>query len=230
MSLPFYVHPEQVTKDRSDFARAGVARGRAAAVVTTAEGILLATENPSRSLHKIAEIYDRIAFAGVGKYNEFEMLRRAGVRYADLRGYAYDRVDVAARGLAGAYAETLGEVFTAHPKPFEVEIALAEVGATPEQDRIFRIGFDGSVLEAGGVVVIGGQAHGLAARLTGELAPAPAPELAVALRAVVGALGNGDGAQPADPDHLECALLDRSAIGRTFRRLAPGQIADLTAP
>ncbi|MDR1152805.1 MAG: proteasome subunit alpha [Bifidobacteriaceae bacterium] len=246
MTVPFYVSPEQLTKDRSDFARAGVARGRAVVVVPTVEGMALATVNPSRSLHKIAELYDRIAFAGVGKYNEFEALRRAGVRYADLRGYAYDRVDVDARGLAGAYAETLGEVFTGHPKPFEVELALAEVGNTPDSDRVFRIGFDGSVQDDETLVVIGGRASEVTSRLRAAgIYPTPnaePPGLGATLRAIAAALAPAasataadDAANPRQPlspapsaySGLECALLDRTATARSFRRLAPRQIAEL---
>jgi proteasome alpha subunit len=247
VTIPFYVSPEQLTKDRSDFARAGVARGRAVVVLSAAEGMVLATVNPSRSLHKIAELYDRIAFAGVGKYNEFEALRRAGVRYADLRGYAYDRVDVDARGLAGAYAETLGEVFTGHPKPFEVELALAEVGDVPGADRVFRIGFDGSVQDGEALVVIGGHASEVTAGLHAagvHAAPDSAPPpLATALRAIANTLvpapdfANDDAAAPGTsrslaPESgaystLECALLDRTATRRSFRRLTSSQMVEL---
>jgi proteasome alpha subunit len=127
MTQQFYVSPEQLMKDRADFARKGIARGRSVAVISCADGIALVAENPSPSLHKIGEIYDKIAFAAVGKYNEFESLRQAGVRYADVRGYSYDREDVTARGLASVYAQSLGAVFTAEQKPFEVELAVAEV-------------------------------------------------------------------------------------------------------
>ena len=127
--MPFYVSPEQLMKDRADYARKGIARGRSVVVLAYDDGIAFVAENPSRALHKVSEIYDRIAFAAVGKYNEFENLRVAGVRYADLRGYSYDRTDVTARGLANAYAQTLGTVFTQESKPYEVEIVVAEVGA-----------------------------------------------------------------------------------------------------
>jgi proteasome alpha subunit len=273
VSLPFYVSPEQLTKDRSDFARAGVSKGRAVIVLATADGIALVTENPSRSLHKIAEVYDAIAFAGVGNYHEFETLRRAGVRYADLRGYSYDRVDVDARGLAEAYAETLGTVFAMQPKPYEVEIAVAEVGATPAQDRIFSVGFDGSLRETGRLVVIGGKATQLRAELSDRLgwgppadvddAGAPAGMAAslpldVGLAAAVAVLTGGNGADAPGPGRvgttpaltgdqgpdaggaggtetaqrlarIECALLDRAATGRKFRRLTPADIATLIA-
>src|SRR5437763_12296921 len=138
MSTPFYVSPEQVMRDKSDYARKGIARGRSVLVMTYADGILLCGENPNKALHKISEIYDRIAFAAVGKYNEFENLRVAGVRYADFTGYRYDRTDVTARGLANAYAQTLGTVFTQESKPYEVEIVVAEVGTTDEDDQIYR--------------------------------------------------------------------------------------------
>ena len=133
MTQQFYVSPEQLMKDRADFARKGIARGRSVVVISCEDGIALVAENPSPSLHKIGEIYDKIAFAAVGKYNEFESLRQAGVRYADVRGYSYDREDVTARGLASVYAQSLGAVFTAEQKPFEVELAVAEVGASPDR-------------------------------------------------------------------------------------------------
>ena len=155
MSMPFYVAPEQLMKDRADYARKGIARGRSVVVIGYDDGIAFATQNPSRSLHKISEIYDRIGFAAVGKYNEFENLRVAGVRYADLRGYSYDRADVSARGLANAYAQTLGTVFTTEAKPLEVELVVAEVGREQGEDQIFRLSYDGSVADESGFVVIG---------------------------------------------------------------------------
>src|SRR5437588_1529233 len=146
MSMPFgYVSPEQLMKDRADYARKGIARGRSVLALTYTDGILFAAENPSSTLHKVSEIYDRIAFAAVGKYNEYENLRVAGVRLADLRGYAYDRRDVTGRALANAYAQTLGSIFIEAQKPFEVEIVVAEVGASPAEDQIYRLTYDGSV-------------------------------------------------------------------------------------
>ena len=133
MTTPYYVGPEQLMKDRADYARKGIGRGRSVVTLQMSNGILFVAENPSRALHKISEIYDRIGFAAVGKYNEFELLRVAGVRLADLRGYAYDRKDVTGRGLANAYAQTLGSVFTTEQKPYEVEIVVAEVGESPSE-------------------------------------------------------------------------------------------------
>src|SRR5690625_4062056 len=163
MIQPFYVSPQQLMEDRAEFARKGIARGRSVVVMGYADGILFATENPSQALHKISEIYDRIAFAAVGKYNEFENLRVAGVRYADLRGYSYDRADVSARALANAYAQTLGTVFTTESKPLEVEVVVAEVGADQSSDQIYRLSYDGSVADDRGFVVMGGQAEELTA-------------------------------------------------------------------
>ena len=157
--MPFYVSPEHLMKDRADFARKGIARGRSVVVLAYDNGIAFVAENPSRALHKVSEIYDRIAFAAVGKYNEFENLRVAGVRYADLRGYSYDRSDVTARGLANAYAQTLGAVFTQESKPYEVEIVVAEVGTTPETDQVYRLTYDGSVADEHGFVAMGGGAE-----------------------------------------------------------------------
>ena len=157
--MPFYVSPEQLMKDRADFARKGIARGRSVVVLAYDNGIAFVAENPSRALHKVSEIYDRIAFAAVGKYNEFENLRVAGVRYADLRGYSYDRSDVTARGLANAYAQTLGAVFTQESKPYEVEIVVAEVGTTPDTDQVYRLTYDGSVADEHGFVAMGGGAE-----------------------------------------------------------------------
>ena len=165
MSMPFYVPPEQVMKDRADFARKGIARGRSVVVVGYDRGIAFVAENPSRALHKVSEIYDRIAFAAVGRYNEFESLRVAGIRYADLRGYSYDRTDVTARALANTYAQTLGAVFTQESKPFEIEIVVAEVGAEADSDQIFRLTYDGSVADEQGFVAMGGASDAAEERL-----------------------------------------------------------------
>src|SRR6476620_3218954 len=158
MSMPFYVSPEQLMKDKADYARKGIARGRSVVVLVYDKGIAFVAENP-QSLRKISEIYDRIAFAAVGMYYEFENLRVAGIRYADLRGYSYDRSDVSARGLANAYAQTLGTVFTQEPKPYEIEIVVAEVGTTPDTDQVYRLTYDGSVADEHGFVAMGGGAE-----------------------------------------------------------------------
>jgi proteasome alpha subunit len=220
VSQPFYVSPEQLMKDRADYARKGVARGRPVVVVAHVEGITFVGENPSRALHKVSEIYDRIAFAAVGKYNEFENLRVAGVRYADLRGYSYDRSDVTARGLANAYAQTLGAVFTQESKPYEVEIVVAEVGASPAEDQLYRLTYDGSVSEEHGHAAMGAAADQVAAHLqqawTADLDTAGSIRLAVA---ALHAAPSPDGADREVPaEALEVAVLQRGRARRAFRR------------
>src|SRR5215210_3667523 len=143
MSMPFYVAPEQVMKDRADYARKGIARGRALAALMYDDGVAIVAENPSSTLRKVSEIYDRIAFGGVGRYNEFDQLRVAGVRAADLKGYQYSRHDVDARSLANNYAQILGQIFTHEMKPMEVEILVAEVGYAGMPDQLFHILYDG---------------------------------------------------------------------------------------
>jgi len=165
MSMPFYVAPEQVMKDRADYARKGIARGRALVAVRYVDGIALVAENPSNTLRKISEIYDRIAFAGVGKYNEFDQLRVAGVRSADLKGFQYSRDDVDARSLANQYAQILGQIFTHEMKPMEVEILVAEVGANGADDQLFHILYDGTVMDERQFSVLGGDAESITGRL-----------------------------------------------------------------
>ena len=173
MSMPFYVSPEQLMKDRADFARKGISRGRSVVVVQYADGVLFASENPSQALHKVSEIYDRIAFAAVGRYNEFENLRIAGVRLADMRGYAYDRRDVTGRGLANAYAQTLGTIFSSGgEKPYEVELFVAEIGDEAGGDQIYRLTYDGQVADEHGYAVMGGAADVVAGYLEEHYAEA----------------------------------------------------------
>jgi proteasome alpha subunit len=238
MTLPVYVSPEQLMKDRADYARKGIARGRSVVVLSYDSGIAFVADNP-RALHKISEIYDRIAFAAVGKYNEFENLRVAGVRYADLRGYSYDRTDVTARGLANVYAQTLGSVFTTEPKPFEVELTIAEVGASQALDQIYRISYDGSVADVDGFVAMGGQAEQIQSAL-GErwregLSLSEALVLAVELLAPEANGTPAPGAPtppPAElgPASLEVAVLDRQRPRRAFRRLAGTLLERLLSP
>lgn len=222
MSVPFYVSPEQIIKDKADYARKGIARGRSVVVLQYDAGILFVAENPSRSLHKISEIYDRIGFAAVGKYNEFENLRVAGVRLADMRGYAYDRSDVTGRSLANAYAQTLGSIFTETTKPYEVELVVAEVGHDAADDEIYRLTFDGSVADEHGYVAMGGQAEDVAASLGGSWRAGMTLDEAVT--AAVAALG-ATTATPPGPDQLEAAVLERSRPRRTFRRLGADRLA-----
>jgi proteasome alpha subunit len=230
MSMPFYVSPEQVTKDKADYARKGIARGRSVVVVQYTDGILFVAENPSRALHKVSEIYDRIAFAAVGKYNEFENLRVAGVRLADIRGYSYDRRDVTVRGLANAYAQTLGTIFTETNKPYEVEIVVAEVGESAEDDQLYRLTFDGSVGDEHGYVAMGGQAEVIAEALS--TAYSDGMDLGTALRTAVRLLGDHGAAEARtlEPAQLEVAVLDRTREApRKFRRIGNSRLATLLA-
>ena len=225
--MPFYVSPEQQMKDKADYARKGIARGRNSAVIRYDEGILFVAPNPSGALHKISEIYDRIAFAAVGRYNEYENLRVAGVRYADTRGYQYDRADVTARGLANWYAQILGTIFTESNKPYEVEIVVAELGETADGDQLYRITFDGSVADEHGYVAMGGQADQVATVLKErytEGMPLSAA-LAAALAALAGQ-GNGD-ASEVNSSQLEVAVLMRGREHRAFRRLTGPRLEEL---
>ena len=223
MSMPFYVAPEQVMKDRADYARKGIARGRSLVAIVCAEGIVICAENPSSTLRKVSEIYDRIGFAGVGKYNEFDQLRISGVRAADLKGYSFSREDVDARSLANQYAQILGQVFTHEMKPLEVEILVAEVGAAPGADQLFHLLYDGTVIDETGSAVLGGDAEAVAERL--EQALHADPDLAAALQAGVGALAGPDRTLTA-PD-LEVAVLERAGTRRCFRRLDDDEVAEL---
>jgi proteasome alpha subunit len=223
MSMPFYVAPEQVMKDRADYARKGIARGRSLAAVVYDQGILICAENPSSTLRKVSEIYDRIAFAGVGKYNEFDQLRIAGVRAADLKGYAYSREDVDARSLANQYASILGQVFTHEMKPMEVEILVAEVGRQRVDDRLFHILYDGTVMDEEGFTVLGGEAEAIDTRL--EEAWSDEFDLAGALRAAVTALAGPE--RTLEPGDLEAAVLERTDVRRAFRRLEDDEVAAL---
>ncbi len=223
MSMPFYVAPEQVMKDRADYARKGIARGRSLAAVVYDDGILICAENPSNTLRKTSEIYDRIGFAGVGKYNEFDSLRIAGVRHADLKGYSFSRADVSARSLANQYAQILGQIFTNEMKPMEVEILVAEVGTDLEGDRLFHILYDGTVVDESDFTVLGGEADAIATRL-GE-AWGEGLTLADALKAATKAIGGPDRSLVADD--LEVAVLARSNGRRAFRRIEGAELAEL---
>jgi proteasome alpha subunit len=231
MSMPFYVSPEQLMKDRADYARKGIARGRSVVVLAYDQGICFVAENPSRALHKVSEIYDRIAFAAVGKYNEFENLRVAGVRYADLRGYSYDRSDVTARGLANAYAQTLGTIFTQESKPYEVEIVVAEVGHRSEDDQIYRLTYDGSVADEQGFVAMGGQAEQIQTGLQERWRPGqPLSEVLQLAVSLLAADPAGGEARTLGADHLEVAVLDRQRQRRLFRRISGPLLDRLLSP
>ncbi len=218
MSMPFYVAPEQFMKDKADFARKNIGRGRPLVAMVFAEGILICAQNPSRSLHKVSEIYDRIAFAGVGRYNEFDQLRRAGVQHADVKGYQFSREDVDARSLANLYAQYMGNVFTHEMKPLEVEILVAEVGPTPSGDQLFHILYDGSVVDEERFTVLGGEAEAITARLTA--AYAPDLDLGTAVRLAATALAGPE--RSLAVTELEVAVLTRSAERRAFRRVTDG--------
>jgi proteasome alpha subunit len=221
MSMPFYVAPEQFMKDKADFARKNIARGRPLVATVYAGGILICAENQSKSLHKVSEIYDRIAFAGVGRYNEFDSLRRSGVQHADIKGYQFSREDVDARSLANLYAQYMGNVFTHEMKPLEVEILVAEVGTVPAGDQLFHILYDGSVVDEDRYSVLGGEAEAIAGRLEGAFLPDW--DVHAAIRAAARALAGPD-KTPVAAD-LEVAVLARSNGRRAFQRLGDEEVA-----
>jgi proteasome alpha subunit len=226
MSMPFYVSPEQVMKDRADYARKGIARGRSLIALECAAGVLIVADNPSRTLSKISEIYDRIAFAAVGKYNEFQMLRVAGVRHADMKGFSYSREDVSAKELANAYAQTLGQVFTHEMKPYEVELLVAEVGsADDEQAEMYHVLYDGVVMDEQDYSVLGGQAEQIVELLKEQYQPGL--PLADALK--LGAKVLGTDGDTLTAEQLEVALLDRSRVRRAFRRIKGAELTALLA-
>ncbi|MGH9296839.1 MAG: proteasome subunit alpha [Acidimicrobiales bacterium] len=223
MSMPFYVAPEQVMKDRAEYAQKGIARGRALVAATYADGVLIVAENPSKTLHKISEIYDRVAFAGVGKYNEFDQLRVAGVRHADTKGYSYSREDVDARSLANLYAQYLGQVFTHEMKPLEVEILVAELGASGASHQLYHISYDGTVADEVGFTVLGGDAD----TISGSLASSYQEgwTLEEAIRHCVAALAGPGRELPVA--EIEAAVLERGSDRRAFRRLENGALSSV---
>lgn len=223
MSMPFYVAPEQVMKDRADYARKGIARGRALVAIRYTEGIAIVAENSSETLRKVSEIYDRIAFAGVGKYNEFDQLRVAGIRAADLKGYQYSRDDVDARTLANQYAQILGNVFTHEMKPMEVEILVAEVGLEPAGDQMFHILYDGTVMDQRDTAVLGGDADAVGERLTAGFGEGL--DLGGAVRLGVSALAGPDRELPTG--ELEVARLARGNGRRCFERVSEPTLSDI---
>src|SRR6201747_1621227 len=214
MTMPYYASAEQVMRDRSEYARKGISRGRSVAVLTYADGVLFIAENPSATLHKVSELYDRVGSAAVGRSSEFESLRVAGIRLADVRGYSYNRRDVTGRVIANTYAQTLGEIFTQQMKPYEVELCVAEVGGKPEADQLFRLTFGGSVVDEPDFVVMGGQAETVTTHLREHFLPGMglADALMVGVRAlsavspVVAGAGNGGPTQLA-AEQLEVAVL-----------------------
>ncbi len=227
MSAPYYVSPEQLMRDKAEFAKAGISRGRAIVTVSTVDGILFVAHNPGAALKKLSEVYDRIGFAGVGRYSEFEHLRKAGIRHADVTGFSYSREDVSAKALADGYSQMLGEIFAHDQKPMEVELVLAQVGPTPEEDEIYRISFDGSISGAGLFAVVGGDAEevldSLKASVT-EVSPL-ADSMGHSRDALQAASENGE----LKAQDFEVALLRRGVSGRAFTRLAPSRVESLLA-
>ena len=225
MSMPFYVAPEQMMKDRADYARKGIARGRALVALQYAEGVAIVAENPSNTLRKVSEIYDRIAFAGVGKYNEFDQLRVAGVRAADLKGYQFSRDDVDARSLANQYAQIIGQTFTHEVKPLEVEILVAEVGRDAAGDQLFHILYDGTVIDEHRFSVLGGDAEAIQSRLATLYQEGT--DLRQTVRVGVEALSGSLTALAVND--LEVATLNRNHERRCFKRISDDMVASFLA-
>ncbi|NJN69986.1 MAG: proteasome subunit alpha [Nitrospira sp.] len=228
MAMPYYVSPEQMMQDKAEYAKKGIAKGRSIIAMEYFDGILLTADNPSASLHKVSEIYDNIAFAGAGKYSEFENLRKAGIRHADLKGFMYSREDVTGRSLANGYSQSLGTVFSQEMKPLEVEILVVQAGTNSHPNEIYRISFDGSIIDEKNVAVIGGRAEAVQTILK-EKSSSQAPSLDAALKLCVTALEQTAN-QKLQPEGLEVAVLDRTRIGRKFRRVSVSDIRRILSP
>jgi proteasome alpha subunit len=224
MPLPYYVSPEQMMQDKAEYARKGIAKGRSIIALEYRGGVLILAENPSAALNKISEIYDRIAFAGAGKYSEFERLRKEGIRYADLKGYAYGREDVTAKSLANAYSQVIGNIFSMEIKPLEVEILVLEVGEGTAGNELYRIAFDGSIADDKGYATIGGQAEELKLFLRDKYRDG------LSLEEALGLAGRGleaAASQKVKAVNLEVAVLERERVGRKFRRIPLAELRDL---
>jgi len=236
VTMPFYSSVDQLLRDRSELARKGISRGRSVVVLTYTGGVLFVAENRSKALHKVSEIYDRIGFAAVGRYNEFDNLRTGGIRMADVRGYSYDRRDVSGQMLAKAYAQALGTAFVEQQKPYEVELCVAEVGATAEGDQLYRITYDGSITDEPQFVVMGGTTEPISAKLKDTYQPGLSLDAALAI-AVEGleaaatpggnAANGGTASRMLGVSALEVAVLDRARPRRTFRRIAGPALREL---
>jgi proteasome alpha subunit len=222
--MPFYVSPEQLMRDKADYARKGIARGKSVIALEYDDGIVFAAENPSATLYKISEIYDRIAFAGVGRFNEFEQLRIGGIRLVDVKGYSYSRTDVTAKGLANAYSQTLGNIFTAEVKPYECEILVAAVGGTPPENELFHVLFDGSVTDRSGWIAMGGQSEAIETYLRANYPKNGGFPLAEAVKLAHAALRSVESGRALPAENLEIAILDRNRARRKFKRLTPREI------
>jgi proteasome alpha subunit len=229
MPMPYYVSPEQLMRDKADYARKGIGRGRSVVALEYADGILFMAENVSATLYKISEIYDRIAFAGVGKFNEFEQLRIGGIRLVDVKGYSYSREDVTAKGLANAYSQTLGNIFTSEVKPYECEVLVGAVGEKTSDNELFHILYDGSVTDRTGWVAMGGAADRLGSMLEQrypDAYPNDLPDLGAAVSLGHHALASAEERELV-AEGLEVAVLDRSRARRKFRRLSTDEVREL---
>ena len=225
MALPFYVSPEQMMQDRAEYAKKGIAKGRSIIAMEYDQGVLFVGDNPSASLFKISEIYDSIAFSGAGRYSEFENLRKAGIQHADMKGMMYSREDVTARSLANGYSQMLGTIFSQEMKPYEVELLLAQVGETPEGNELYRITFDGSIIDERNFTAIGGRSEAILTFLRKETSET-SPSLNIALQLCQQAFEKG-GDPKSSLEGLEVAVLDRTRSGRKFRRVTTAEASDL---
>jgi proteasome alpha subunit len=225
MALPFYVSPEQMMQDRAEYAKKGIAKGRSIIAMEYDQGVLFVGDNPSASLFKISEIYDSIAFSGAGRYSEFENLRKAGIQHADMKGMMYSREDVTARSLANGYSQMLGTIFSQEMKPYEVELLLAQVGETPEGNELYRITFDGSIIDERNFTAIGGRSEAILTSLRKETSET-SPSLNIALQLCQQAFEKG-GDPKSSLEGLEVAILDRTRSGRKFRRVTTAEASDL---
>jgi proteasome alpha subunit len=92
---------------------------------------------------------------------------------------------------------------------------------------MYRISFDGSIIDERTFAVIGGKSEAVQALLQEKGLTQP-PELQAALTFCIAALEQ-IGNQKLSLESLEVAVLDRTRDGRRFRRLSPADTKQLLA-
>ena len=159
----------------------------------------------------------------MGKYNEFDRLREAGIRWADGTGFTYSREDVDARALANYYGQHLGDMFTEGQKPLEVEILVAQLGNKLHPTKLYRIAYEGTITDEPRFVVLGGDAETIKDRFAAL--DESVHNFADTLKYAVSALAGPDRTVP--PGDLEVGILEDRGSRRTFSRLVDARVSEL---
>ncbi len=150
---------QQTLRQKADYVLDRLREGSPVVGISAQEGVLLCTVR--RSQRKIFEIYDRLAFAGLGNPSDLEAVRQLAVDFAHAEGFQRSPQDVSIQRVVGfAVSPALKRHFS---DPLRLPLVLcglfAQVGDASGDDLFYILNYDGEFSLVKHYAAVAGAAH-----------------------------------------------------------------------